>query len=129
MSVRLSAHSPHSLALGAALLAVLSSAAEAHTGAGATHAFGAGFTHPFGGLDHLLAMVTVGLWAGLRGGRSLWLWPVSFVGAMVVGGVLGMAGIPMPFVEQGIVGSVIVIGLAAALALNPGLAAGAAPRR
>lgn len=114
------------LALSAALLAGLATAAEAHTGAGATHAFSAGFAHPLGGLDHLLAMVTVGLWAGLRGGRALWLWPASFMTAMALGGALGMAGLPMPFVEQGILASVVVIGLAAALAFNPGLAAGAA---
>lgn len=114
------------LALSAALLAGLATAAEAHTGAGATHAFGAGFAHPLGGLDHLLAMVTVGLWAGLRGGRALWLWPTSFMAAMALGGFFGMAGVPMPFIEQGILASVIVIGLAAALAFNPGLAAGAA---
>jgi urease accessory protein len=113
------------LAPAAAILA-LTTGAEAHTGHGATNAFTAGFAHPLGGLDHLLAMVAVGLWAGLAGGRALWVWPASFVAAMVVGGVMGMAGVPMPFVEQGILASVIVIGLAAALALSPGLAVGAA---
>lgn len=114
------------LVLPAAALVAMASAAEAHTGAGHSHAFTSGFAHPLGGMDHLLAMVAVGLWAGLAGGRALWLWPASFVAAMVVGGVLGMAGIPMPLVEQGIVASVVVIGLAAALALSPSLAVGCA---
>ncbi|MBL8569749.1 MAG: HupE/UreJ family protein [Phreatobacter sp.] len=110
----------------AAILALTTAVAEAHTGHGATNAFAAGFGHPLGGLDHLLAMVAVGLWAGLAGGRALWLWPVSFVGAMLLGGALGMAGMPMPFVEQGIVASVVVLGLAAALAFSPSVAAGGA---
>ncbi len=114
------------LVLPAAALVAMASAAEAHTGGGHGHAFTSGFAHPLGGMDHLLAMVAVGLWAGLAGGRALWLWPASFVAAMVVGGVLGMAGIPMPLVEQGIVASVVVIGLAAALALSPSLAVGCA---
>ncbi|KAF0118852.1 MAG: urease accessory protein [Xanthobacteraceae bacterium] len=110
----------------AAVLTVLATAAEAHPGHGATHALTAGFAHPLGGFDHLLAMVAVGLWAGLAGGRALWLWPAGFVGAMVIGGALGMAGMPMPLVEQGIVGSVIVIGLAAALAFSPNVMVGLA---
>jgi len=114
------------LVLPAAALTALATAAEAHTGHGATNAFTAGFAHPLGGFDHLLAMVAVGLWAGLAGGRALWLWPAGFVGAMVLGGALGMAGVAMPFVEQGIVGSVIVVGLAAALAFRPSLAVGVA---
>ncbi len=114
------------LAPTAAVMTVLATAAEAHTGQGVTHAFSAGFAHPLGGLDHLLAMVALGLWAGLAGGRALWLWPASFVGAMVIGGAIGMAGVPMSFVEQGIVGSVIVIGLATALAFSPSLAIGVA---
>lgn len=112
------------LVLSAAFMTAVATAAEAHTGHGATNAFTAGFAHPLGGFDHLLAMVAVGLWAGLAGGRALWLWPAAFVGAMVLGGVLGMAGVPMPFVEQGIVASVVVIGLAAALAFSPSLATG-----
>ena len=52
-----------------------------------------GFKHPWTGLDHMLAMVAVGLWAGLNGGRALWAWPVAFVGVMVAGGALGIAGV------------------------------------
>lgn len=114
------------LVLPAVALTALATAAEAHTGHGAMNAFTAGFAHPLAGFDHLLAMVAVGLWAGLAGGRALWLWPAGFVAIMVLGGALGMAGVPMPLVEQGIVGSVVVIGLAAALAFRPPLAVGVA---
>ena len=102
-----------------------SSSAFAHTGIGTTAAFDAGITHPFSGIDHMLAMVAVGLWAGLRGGRALWLWPACFVGAMVGGGVLGIEGVPLPFVEQGILASIVLLGLAVALAASAPLAVGA----
>ncbi len=114
------------VALALPVILAFAGVAEAHPGLPHSHAFASGFLHPLGGLDHLLAMVTIGLWAGLAGGRAMWAWPASFVGAMVLGGALGMAGLSMPFVEQGIVASVIVLGLAAALAVKPGLAAGMA---
>ena len=114
-----------------ALLAVVaagfaSTAAEAHTGIGSTSAFTAGLIHPLSGADHILAMVAVGLWAGLRGGPALWVWPATFVGAMLAGGALGMAGMGLPFVEQGILASVLALGVAAALALRPSVALGMA---
>ncbi|CEJ13366.1 HupE / UreJ protein [bacterium YEK0313] len=105
---------------------MMTTAAEAHTGIGSTSAFAAGLVHPLTGLDHMLAMVAVGLWAGMRGGPALWVWPATFVGVMVIGGVLGMAGIGLPFVEQGILASVLLLGLAVALAARPSLGAGAA---
>ena len=101
-----------------------SSSAFAHTGIGTTSAFDAGLAHPFSGIDHMLAMVAVGLWAGLRGGRALWLWPVSFVGGMMIGGAMGIEGLPLPFVEQGIVASIVILGLAVALAFSAPLAVG-----
>lgn len=85
--------------------------APAHTGAGSTHGFLAGLGHPAGGWDHLLAMVAIGLWASQLGGRSLWLVPLSFLGVMTFGGILGMAGVPVPYVEGGILISVIALGL------------------
>jgi urease accessory protein len=91
--------------------ALLPTAALAHTGLGDGH----GFTHPLGGLDHLLAMTTVGLFAWQLGGRALWLVPATFVLMMAAGGALGMAGVPMPFVELGIAMSVIVLGAIVAL--------------
>lgn len=107
------------LARSAFLFAALAATpALAHVGVGATSGFVSGFLHPVFGPDHVLAMVAVGLWAGLVGGRALWAWPAAFVGVMVVGGVLGMVGVPMPFVEPGILASVIVLGLVVALAFR-----------
>lgn len=110
-------HVARTAAIAAALLA-LTGAAAAHTGHGATSGFTHGFTHPVGGLDHVLAMVAVGLYAALLGGRALWLVPASFVGVMAIGGALGMAGINVPFAEVGIALSVIVLGLAVAFRIG-----------
>src|SRR3546814_10540238 len=90
-------------------------AAQAHTGApigvgGGTGGFAVGFLHPLGGLDHVLAMVGVGLFACFLGGRSLWLVPVAFVAMMALGGAVGFAGVGLPFVETGIALSIVVIG-------------------
>lgn len=92
----------------------------AHTGAGAdhTHGFVHGLEHPIFGLDHLLAMLAVGLWAVQLGGRSLWAVPASFVSVMALGGALAVAGIPLPLVEPGIVGSVLLLGLLLAAAVK-----------
>jgi urease accessory protein len=89
--------------------------ALAHTGIGDTTGLARGFSHPMGGIDHVLAMVAVGLLAALIGGRALWLVPISFVGMMALGGAVGMAGIGIPFVEIGIALSVVVLGAAVAL--------------
>lgn len=97
----------------------------AHTGHDVT-GFASGLAHPMFGLDHLLAMVAVGLWAGLVGGRAFWVWPVAFVGSMLLGGVLGMQGIEVPAVELVIVISVIALGMATALNLKLQVALGAA---
>ncbi len=103
-------------ALAAAMLA--SSPAFAHVGAGSTASFTAGVAHPLSGLDHITVMVAVGLWAALKGGRALWAWPATFVGVMLVGGALGMAHVPLPFVEPGILASVVALGLLVALAVD-----------
>ncbi|MGR9037284.1 MAG: HupE/UreJ family protein [Gammaproteobacteria bacterium] len=92
----------------------------AHTGIGETHGFGAGFSHPIGGADHLLAMLAVGLWSAQMGGRALWLLPGAFVALMLAGGGLAIAGIGLPFVEQAILLSVLVLGaLIAAASRQP----------
>jgi urease accessory protein len=117
---------PSSTFLTLLVAVMMTSAAEAHTGLGSTSAFAAGLAHPLTGLDHMLAMVAVGLWAGSRGGAAVIVWPATFVGVMVLGGVLGMAGIGLPFVEQGILASVLMLGLAVALAARPSVAVGAA---
>jgi urease accessory protein len=113
------------LALAVAALLSAPSAALAHTGAEHAFSFTSGFKHPFTGLDHLLAMVAVGLWAGLNGGRALWVWPVAFVGVMVLGGLLGISGIAVPLVEAGILASVVVLGLLVLTAAKVPTAAGA----
>jgi urease accessory protein len=84
--------------------------AFAHTGVGDTSGFVHGFGHPISGLDHILAMTMVGVFAWQLGGRALWLVPMTFVLIMTVGGALGIAGIGVPFVEVGIALSVVVLG-------------------
>lgn len=109
----------------AALLLGAATPALAHTGAGSVHGFTAGLAHPLTGPDHLLAMVAVGLWAGLVGGRARWAYPAAFVVAMVLAGLSGMSGAELPGVEVGIAVSVVVLGLAIALKAAPPVAAGA----
>jgi urease accessory protein len=91
----------------------------------AAHTFGAqgaglaqGFLHPLGGIDHLLAMIAVGLWAAQRGGRALWAVPAAFVAMMAVGGVAGATGATLPLVELGIALSLIALGLALTLSVR-----------
>jgi urease accessory protein len=109
-----------------AALALGTSPALAHVGAGATASFAAGLAHPLSGLDHMTVMVAVGLWAALKGGRALWLWPAAFVGVMLVGGALGMMHVPVPLVEPGILASVVALGLLVALAVDLPMWLGAA---
>jgi urease accessory protein len=111
------------IAAAAAVLIALTSAAAAHPGhveAGFAH----GFMHPLGGLDHVLTMVAVGLYAALLGRRALWLVPATFVVVMALGGAAGVAGYALPYTEIGIAASVVVLGLAVALRVSlPTLAA------
>lgn len=95
------------------VLAIAAPAAWAHGQGVHTHDAGliAGFMHPFSGLDHLLAMVAVGLWAAQQRGRALWALPLSFVGAMTIGSAFGVTGFAMPGVEAGILLSAMVLGL------------------
>ncbi len=94
---------------------LIPSLAFAHTGVGDTTGFFHGFEHPVTGLDHVLAMVLVGVFAWQLGGRALWLVPATFVAIMAGGGALGLAGVEVPFVETGIALSVVVLGAAVAL--------------
>jgi len=84
--------------------------AAAHPTGAAGAGLAAGFAHPLGGLDHLLAMVAVGLWAAQLGGRALWLVPLGFVGALLLGGLAAFSGPALPIVEPGIAGSLLVLG-------------------
>src|SRR3954452_24477249 len=99
----------------AAIATLLPTAAWAHVGHGSTVGFVQGFVHPMTGIDHVLAMVAVGLFAANLGGRALWAVPLSFVSVMAMGAALGVAGVGVPFVEVGIAASVIVLGLAITL--------------
>ena len=109
--------------LFALALLVASGVAQAHT-FGLPHMdFATGFTHPIGGLDHVLAMVAVGLWATQLSGRALWLVPLTFVLTMAFGGALGFFGVRLPLVETGIAGSVLILGVLVALASRLPLAA------
>jgi urease accessory protein len=101
--------------------------AFAHPGLpGHTHDLASGFMHPFSGLDHILAMVAVGLFAAQLGGRALWAVPASFVAMMAAAGVAGMSGVALPLTETGIALSVIVLGGAVALRLALPVAAATA---
>ena len=94
----------------------------AHTGADPAAGFGHGFAHPLGGLDHILAMVAVGIWASQIGGKALRAVPAAFVGVMAVGGVLGVSGVAIPFTEEGIIISVLILGVLIAAAARLPLA-------
>jgi urease accessory protein len=114
------------LCLSAMLLLAASIPAYAHVGIGTTSSFTAGFMHPFSGLDHMTVMIAVGLWSALKGGKAILAWPAAFVGVMLVGGVLGMLHMPLPFVEPGILASVVALGLLVALAVDLPVSAGIA---
>lgn len=77
-----------------------------------------GLVHPLTGLDHICAMLAVGLWAAQIGGRAIWMVPLTFVSVMGLGGFLGMSGLSLPFAEQGIVASVLVLGVLIAAAIR-----------
>jgi len=95
--------------------------ASAHTEGGAAGGFVSGFTHPFLGLDHIAAMVAVGLWGAFLGSRAMWLLPVIFPVVMAMGGALGVAGVPLPGVEVGIALSAVALGVMVATAVRPPL--------
>ena len=102
-----------------AFLVFAPAAALAHPGHDGATGFLHGFVHPVTGIDHILAMIAVGLLAAQYGGRALWLIPMSFLVAMAIAGVIGMAGIVVPVAEVGIGVSVVVLGLAIAFQLKP----------
>jgi urease accessory protein len=92
--------------------------ALAHPGHETSGGFLSGWIHPFSGLDHILAIIAVGLLAGHRGGRSLWMLPATFVACMIAGGLLFFVGVPVPFVQSGILTSVLVLGVCVAMVTN-----------
>jgi len=101
----------HSRIFALTALCLFAGTASAHTGGHGLTGFVSGLSHPLLGLDHLLAMIAIGLWAAQQGGRALWAVPAAFVGTMALGGVLAMSGLALPQVETGIAASVLVLGL------------------
>ena len=91
--------------------ALLPTFAHAHADLGEAGGFLHGITHPASGLDHVCAMLAVGLWAAQTGGRSVWAVPLTFVSVMALGGALPMLGIGLPFVERGILLSMLLLGV------------------
>jgi urease accessory protein len=98
---------------------------EAARGDAQFHGLLAGLQHPVSGLDHVLAMVAVGLWGAQLGAPAIWLLPITFPLVMAFGGALGLMGMPLPFAEVGIALSALVLGLAIVSAWRPPLWAAA----
>jgi urease accessory protein len=95
----------------AVLMLVTMSVAMAHSGGEGGSGFVSGLTHPLFGLDHVTAMVAVGIWGAFLGRPAIWILPVVFPLVMAFGGVLGIAGVPIPSIETGIAVSSVVLGL------------------
>ena len=105
------------LALALSLM-LLANEALAHPGHGAHSSFASGFFHPMLGLDHVIAMLAVGLWAARLGGAAVWALPVVFPFVMALGAVLATMGVALPAVEAGIALSGVVLGLIIVMALR-----------
>jgi urease accessory protein len=110
-----------SLVMMALWIFILPATASAHSEGGTIGGFISGFKHPLTGLDHIVAMVAVGLWGAFLGGRAMWTLPVVFPVVMAMGGALGVVGVPLPGVEIGIALSGIILGAMVALAAMPPL--------
>jgi urease accessory protein len=115
-----------SISICLASTAALASPAFAHVDAGQANSFASGIAHPLYGADHILAMVAVGLWGVLAGGRAIWVWPAAFVAMMLAGFAAATFGLQMPFVEPAIWSSIIVLGLFVALVVKAPVRLGAA---
>jgi urease accessory protein len=105
----------------ATALILLATPAFAHTGQGVAGGFATGFMHPITGLDHVVAMVAVGMWGAFLGPPAIWLLPIVFPMVMAFGGVLGVLGEPLHGVETGIALSAIGLGAMVAFAARPPL--------
>ena len=104
-----------------ALLALVPAAAWAHDESGQAAGFIAGLSHPVSGLDHVLAMVAVGLWGAVLGPPAIWVLPVAFPMVMAFGGLMGLLGFPLPGVEIGIAVSAVVLGALVLAEVRPPL--------
>jgi urease accessory protein len=117
------------IGLGVATLLAFASlipSAHAHVLQGEASGLLTGVRHPVSGLDHVLAMIAVGLWGAQLGVPALWLLPVTFPMMMALGGVVGLLGVPLPGIEIGIAASAILLGLAVMSALRPPIGAAVA---
>ena len=104
-----------------ALLLLFSFNASAHSETGVIGGFASGFMHPLRGLDHIVAMVAVGLWGAFLGAPAMWVLPVIFPMVMAVGGAIGILGIPLPGIETGIALSGVILGSMVLFAVKPPL--------
>lgn len=99
------------LGITAIAIMFLAPTAQAHISAAHDASWSVGLAHPFAGLDHLLAMLAIGVWAAQSQGARRWIIPLTFLVAMIVGACLSEAGIELPLVETGIASSVLILGL------------------
>jgi urease accessory protein len=99
---------------------------QAHVHKGEAVSFLSGLKHPISGLDHVVAMIAVGLWGAQLGSPAIWVLPVAFPMVMAMGGMLGLLGVPLPGMEMGIAASAILLGAAVMMELRPPLALAAA---
>lgn len=120
--MRRPAHVPSGLPLiSLAVLLICPNAVLAHEAGDTTGGFVSGFTHPLFGLDHVVAMVAVGLWGAQLKQPAIWFLPITFPIVMAAGGVLGIRGVPIPAVEIGIALSAVVLGIMVAGEVRPPL--------
>jgi len=104
------------------LVLLATPSAFAHVQKGEAAGFLSGLRHPVSGLDHVLAMVAVGLWGAQLGAPAVWVLPVAFPMVMAFGGMLGLIGVPLPGIEYGIAASAILLGIAVMFEIRPPLA-------
>lgn len=107
--------------LGVLLTLALQGPASAHVETGTATGLASGFLHPVTGLDHLVAMVAVGLWGAQLGSPAIWLLPITFPLVMTFGGLLGLAKVGLPFTEQAVALSAVVLGALILLRVRPPL--------
>jgi urease accessory protein len=110
---------------GLLLVLLWAQTALAHPQQGEAAGLLTGFVHPLAGLDHVLAMVAVGLWGVQLGAPAIWVLPVAFPMVMALGGMLGLMGVPLPGIEHGIATSAILLGTAVRFEIRPPLAVAA----
>ncbi len=120
-------YSPLARAMALTVFAFLcAQMAFAHPQKGEAVGFLTGFRHPISGLDHVLAMVAVGLWGAQLGAPAIWVLPVAFPMVMAFGGMLGLMGVPLPGTEYGIALSAILLGAVVLFEIRPPLGVAAA---